>query len=72
MVAAGLFNKNGDNLEKKESPDYRKKVESIKTGLNHDHSRRQTLVTNKKMLAGRLLRRKQKIAELMARNRGRK
>ena len=30
MVAAGLFNKNGDNLEKKESQAYREKVETLR------------------------------------------
>lgn len=61
MVAAGLFNKNGDNLEKKESKSYRDKVDSLKGDLSAEFNRRQVIVNNKKMLANRLNKRKNKI-----------
>jgi len=61
MVAAGLFSKNGDNLEKRESKTYRDKVDGLKGQLVNDFNKQQTIVNNKKMLANRLNKRKQKI-----------
>ena len=65
MVAAGLFSKNGDNLEKKESRVYRDKVEGLRNDLNSEYTQKQTVVNNKKMMASRLNKRKNKIEELL-------
>lgn len=61
MVAAGLFVKTGDMLEKKETRAYREKVEGIKADLNTMVTHKQTSVNSKKIYATRLAKRRQKI-----------
>ena len=68
MVAAGLFVKNGDILEKQESLTYRDKVEALKTEIGAEHRELQTAVGNKAFLISRLAKRKLKIQELIKRN----
>ena len=68
MVAAGLFVKNGDILEKQESLTYRDKVEALKTEIGAEHRELQTAVANKAFLISRLAKRKLKIQELIKRN----
>lgn len=61
MVAAGLFVKNGDFLEKQESTGYRDKVELLKADIAAEQKQLQTSVANKKMMIGRLLKRTMKV-----------
>ena len=68
MVAAGLFVKNGDILEKQESLTYRDKVEALKAEIGAEHRELQTAVANKAFLISRLAKRKLKIQELIKRN----
>lgn len=58
MVAAGLFSKNGDMLEKKESSSYRRRVETLRADLSNEQNHTQVSVNNKKLLLSRLGKRK--------------
>ena len=69
MVAAGLFSKNGDNLEKQESSAFREKVEVLRHEVNGEYAQKQAVVNNKKMVANRLAKRKHRIEEIIERNR---
>jgi hypothetical protein len=71
MVAAGLFSKNGDMLEKKESSSFRNQVETLKADLSNDQTQTQISVNNKKLLLSRLTKRKHKLEEIITRNKQR-
>ncbi len=68
MIAAGLFVKNGDILEKQESLTYRDRVEVLKSEIGTEQKQLQTSVANKTLLIARLAKRKIKLKELIQRN----
>ena len=69
MVAAGLFRKTGEMLEKNEQEGFRERVEVFKTGLMQEYTERQATLQQKKALKGKIARREEKLAELVRRNR---
>ncbi len=70
MVAVGLFKKDGDSLEKKEQGEYRRRVDEIMTDLSKESTQKQTSLAIKKKLLANLTKRKDKMGEIIDRNKG--
>ena len=69
MVAAGLFRKAGEMLEKNEEEGFREKVEGIKGGLMQEYAARQAALSHKKEMIAKMKKRELRIAAIIERNR---
>lgn len=61
MVAAGVFEKIGDSLQRREEEGYRERVDELKSALNGEYGQRQTVIAARRKVLMTLTKKKKNL-----------